>query len=56
MKKNETEKELPRPCAKCRRGQEGLCNCNYWAVRGIPAKGLLTTLTQPYIYALIFNL
>ena len=29
MKKNEKEKELPKPCAKCRRGQEGLCNCNY---------------------------
>lgn len=39
MKKNETEKELPRPCAKCRRGQEGLCNCNYSGGAGYPCQG-----------------
>lgn len=56
MKKNEKEKELPRPVPSADAVKRDFATATIRAVRVIRAKVLLTTLTQFYIYALIFNL
>lgn len=55
MKKNEKEKELPRPVPSADAVKRDFATANIRAVRVIRAKGILTTLAQFYTLAPIFN-
>lgn len=55
-KRTKRKKSCPSPVPSADAVKRGFATATIRAVRVILAKGILTTLTQPYIYALIFNL